>query len=112
MTVRGDTFTPKEYGRRVDVIGLTGGIAAGKSLVADRLAALGATIIDADVLAREAVEPGTEGLAAIVERFGNDVLRADGELNRPALGARVFDDDEALRDLNAIVHPAVARLYH
>lgn len=96
----------------MDVIGLTGGIAAGKSLVADRLAALGATIIDADQLAREAVAPGTDGLAAIAERFGREVVRPDGSLDRPALGARVFGDEAALRDLNAIVHPEVGRLYH
>lgn len=96
----------------MDVIGLTGGIAAGKSLVADRLAALGAIIIDADLLAREAVEPGSDGLAAVVERFGASVLQADGSLDRAALGARVFGDEHALRDLNAIVHPEVARLYH
>ncbi len=96
----------------MDVIGLTGGIAAGKSLVADRLAALGATIIDADVLAREAVEPGSPGLAAVVERFGTAIVRADGSLDRAALGALIFDDELARRDLNAIVHPEVARLYH
>lgn len=94
-------------------MGLTGGIASGKSAVADRLADLGAVIIDADLLAREVVEPGTSGLAAIVERFGPDVLRPDGSLDRPALGALVFADDQARRDLEAIVHPAVrARAVH
>lgn len=89
------------------LIGLTGGIASGKSAVAERLAELGAVIVDADVLAREVVDPGTPGLAAIERRFGPDVLRTDGRLDRAALGAIVFDDPEARRDLEAIVHPAV-----
>lgn len=94
------------------LVGLTGGIASGKSAVADRLAELGAVLIDADVLAREVVEPGTPGLDAIVARFGAGVLRpaADGgpsQLDRPALGAIVFADPDARRDLEAIVHPAV-----
>ena len=88
--------------------GLTGGIASGKSVVADELGARGAVIIDADVLAREVVEPGTPGLAAIVERFGDDVL-LDGRLDRKALGDIVFADESARRDLEAIVHPAVRR---
>ena len=87
-------------------VGLTGGIASGKSLVADELAARGAVIIDADVLAREVVEPGTEGLAAIVERFGEGVLQS-GRLDRATLGHIVFADPEARRDLERIVHPAV-----
>lgn len=95
----------------MDVIGLTGGIAAGKSAIAARLAALGAVVIDADQLAREAVAPGSPGLAAIRERFGDDVLGPDGALDRPALGARVFSDPEARIALNAIVHPEVRRLY-
>lgn len=89
------------------LIGLTGGIASGKSAVADRLAELGAVIIDADVLAREVVAPGTPGLAAITQRFGPEVLQPDGTLNRPALGAVIFADEGARRDLEAIVHPAV-----
>ncbi len=89
-------------------VGLTGGIAAGKSVVADELAARGAVIIDADLLAREVVEPGTPGLAAIIERFGPDVIR-DGRLDRGALGRIVFADEAARRDLEAIVHPAVRR---
>ena len=89
-------------------VGLTGGIASGKSVVADELGARGAVIIDADVLAREVVEPGTPGLAAIVERFGDDVL-LDGRLDRKALGEIVFADESARRDLEAIVHPAVRR---
>jgi dephospho-CoA kinase len=91
------------------LIGLTGGIASGKSLVSARLAELGATIVDADVLAREVVEPGTEGLAAIAEHFGPAVISADGTLNRPALGAIIFADAEQREKLNAITHPAVWR---
>jgi dephospho-CoA kinase len=87
-------------------VGLTGGIASGKSLVAAELAARGAVIIDADVLARDVVEPGTPGLAAIVERFGTDVL-ADGRLDRTRLAEIVFADPVARRDLEQIVHPAV-----
>lgn len=95
----------------MDVVGLTGGIAAGKSTVARRLAEHGAVIIDADALARQAVEPGSPGLAQIVEHFGPDVLAADGSLDRPALGRRVFADEEARQILNGIVHPEVRRLY-
>ena len=91
------------------LIGLTGGIASGKSLVSGRLAELGATIVDADVLAREVVEPGTPGLAAIAEHFGSSVLNEDGTLNRPALGAIIFADPEQREKLNAITHPAVWR---
>ncbi|HZK59150.1 MAG TPA: dephospho-CoA kinase [Cryobacterium sp.] len=92
------------------VIGLTGGIASGKSTVARRLAWHGAVHIDADHLARVAVEPGTDALAQIRETFGEDVLNADGSLNRAALGALVFGDPAALAQLNAIVHPAVRQL--
>jgi dephospho-CoA kinase len=95
---------------RVFVTGLTGGIAAGKTVVASRLAELGAAHIDADKLAREVVEPGTPGLAAIAERFGPGVVRADGSLDRPALGAIVFSDPEARKALEAITHPAVQAL--
>jgi dephospho-CoA kinase len=94
----------------VYVIGLTGGIASGKSTVARRLAWHGAVHIDADHLARVAVEPGTDALAQIRETFGDDVLNADGSLNRAALGALVFGEPAALAQLNAIVHPAVRRL--
>jgi dephospho-CoA kinase len=87
-------------------IGLTGGIASGKSLVAADLAARGAVIIDADVLAREVVEPGTPGLAAIIERFGPQLL-TDGQLNRARLAEIVFADPAARRELERIVHPAV-----
>lgn len=88
-------------------IGLTGGIASGKSTVASELARLGAHVIDADVLAREVVAPGTEGFAAVVDRFGPTVLRPDGSLDRARLGRIVFSDAAARRDLEAIVHPAV-----
>jgi len=87
-------------------VGLTGGIASGKSSVAEQLAARGAVVVDADVLAREVVEPGTPGLAAVVDRFGEEVL-TDGRLDRPRLGALVFSDAGARRDLERIVHPAV-----
>jgi dephospho-CoA kinase len=89
-------------------IGLTGGIGAGKSTVAGRLRELGATIIDADLLAREVVEPGTPGLAAVVEAFGSGVLLDDGRLDRPALGRIIFADDEQRLRLNAILHPLIA----
>jgi len=88
-------------------VGLTGGIASGKTAVSDALGELGALVIDADVLARQVVDPGTPGLAAVVERFGTDVLTDDGRLNREALGRVVFADPGARRDLEAIVHPAV-----
>jgi dephospho-CoA kinase len=89
------------------LIGLTGGIASGKSTVADLLGQRGAVLIDADRLAREVVEPGTRGLAAVVERFGAGVLLPDGSLDRAALGRMVFADPDARRDLEAIIHPAV-----
>lgn len=88
-------------------VGLTGGIGSGKSEVARLLAARGAVVIDADVLAREVVAPGTDGLAAVVEEFGESVLGPDGSLDRAALGARVFGDDDARRRLEAIIHPRV-----
>ena len=94
----------------MQLIGLTGGIAAGKTVVADRLAELGAVRIDADRLAREVVEPGTPALAEIARRFGPDVIAPDGSLDRPALGAVVFQDPDARRDLEAITHPAVRAL--
>lgn len=88
-------------------VGLTGGIAAGKSVVSGRLAELGARVIDHDVLAREVVADGTPGLAAIVDAFGLEVLDALGSLDRQALGRRVFADPEALATVNAIIHPLV-----
>jgi dephospho-CoA kinase len=91
-------------------IGLTGGIAAGKSVAAERLAQHGAVVIDHDLLAREAVRPGSTGLEAVVEAFGPEVLAADGSLDRPALGRIVFADAEARERLDGIVHPVIRRL--
>ncbi|MGW5937419.1 dephospho-CoA kinase [Streptomyces celluloflavus] len=88
-------------------VGLTGGIGAGKSEVSRLLASYGAVIVDADRIAREVVEPGTPGLAAVVEEFGAGVLASDGTLDRPKLGGIVFADPERLKALNAIVHPLV-----
>ena len=88
-------------------IGLTGGIGSGKSTVSALLAARGAVVIDADRIAREVVEPGTPGLAAVVDAFGEQVLQDDGSLDRPALAAVVFADPEARRKLDGIVHPLV-----
>lgn len=88
-------------------IGLTGGIASGKSTVARELERLGAHIIDADVLARDVVALGTPGLREVVARFGAGVLASDGSLDRAALGRIVFSDDRARADLNAIIHPRV-----
>lgn len=89
-------------------VGLTGGIGSGKSTVAGLLASYGAVVVDADVLAREALATGTPGLARVVEEFGTGVLGADGSLDRPRLAALVFGDPERLAALNAIVHPYVA----
>jgi dephospho-CoA kinase len=89
------------------VVGLTGGIGSGKSTVGQLLVARGAAVVDADVLAREAVAPGTPGLAAVVSRFGPGVLAADGSLDRRTMADVVFSDRVALDDLNAIVHPPV-----
>jgi dephospho-CoA kinase len=88
-------------------VGLTGGIASGKSTVSRMLADLGAVVVDADQLAREVVAAGTPGLAAVVEAFGPAVLTPAGDLDRPALGAIVFADPERRRTLEAIVHPLV-----
>jgi dephospho-CoA kinase len=93
----------------VQLIGLTGGIASGKSTVARRLAERGAVAVDADQIAREVVEPGTPALAEIAETFGAGVLNPDGSLNRAALGAIVFSDESSRLRLNAITHPAVLR---
>lgn len=90
-------------------IGLTGGIGAGKSTVSATFAECGAVIVDGDVIAREVVEPGTEGLASLVDEFGREILLPDGALNRPALAARAFVDEQQRARLNAIVHPLVAR---
>jgi len=88
-------------------VGLTGGVASGKSTVSAILGELGAVVIDADLLAREAVAPGTDGLAAVVAAFGEGVLAADGSLDRPAVGAIVFADQEQRRTLEGIIHPRV-----
>lgn len=89
-------------------LGLTGGIGSGKSTVAAHLRGCGALVVDADAISREVVQPGTAGLAAVTERFGADVLAADGSLDRAALSRIVFSDDRAREDLEAIVHPLVA----
>lgn len=89
------------------LVGLTGGIGSGKSTVADLLAARGADVIDADAIAREVLEPGTEGLDEVVDRFGREVLDDEGQLRRHRLAAIVFGDEDARADLNAIVHPRV-----
>ena len=89
------------------LIGLTGGIASGKSTVASRLVEHGAVLVDADVLAREVLEPGTPGLAEVERVFGASVIATDGSLNRPALGAIIFADSAKREALNAITHPAI-----
>jgi dephospho-CoA kinase len=93
------------------LVGLTGGIGSGKSTVARLLGERGAVVFDADLLAREAVEPGTPGHAAVIERFGADVLAPGGALDREALASIVFADPSARRDLEQIVHPEVRRLF-
>jgi dephospho-CoA kinase len=90
-------------------IALTGGIATGKTYVASRLREAGVPVIDADVLAREVVAPGTPGLDAVIQRFGGAILTSEGTLNRARLGEIVFRDESARKDLEAIVHPAVRR---
>ena len=93
------------------LVGLTGGIGSGKSTVARMLEKRGAVVFDADVLAREVVEPRTPGYAAVIERFGANVLAPGGELDREALASIVFADPAARRDLEAIVHPEVRRRF-
>src|SRR5438128_3924229 len=93
------------------LVGLTGGIGAGKSTVARMLAGRGAVVIDADDLARRAIDPGTPGFDAVVKAFGPEALTSDGEIDRNRLAALVFADEEARRKLEAIVHPEVARLF-
>ena len=92
------------------LIALTGGIGSGKTTVASRWVALGAHEIDADVLAREVVEPGTEGLAAVVARFGEQVLEPDGSLNRSALASVAFASGDSRKDLGALLHPRIQTL--
>lgn len=93
-------------------VGLTGGIGAGKSEVSRLLVECGAVLIDSDRIAREVVEPGTPGLAAVVDAFGEEILTADGSLDRPKLGSIVFADPEKLAVLNSIVHPLVGARSH
>ena len=90
------------------MVGLTGGIGAGKSTVARMLALRGAIVIDADAIARQVVEPGTPTLAKLAERFGADIIMADGSLDRAGLAARAFVSADARKDLEAITHPAIA----
>jgi len=92
------------------ILGVTGGIASGKSTVVALLADLGAQVVSADQLSRDLVEPGKPALAALVTRFGETILNSDGTLDRKGLGERVFADPEARRDLEAILHPAIAKL--
>lgn len=94
------------------VVALTGGIAAGKSAVTRRFAALGVPVHDADVAAREVVAPGSEGLAAVVAAFGDEMLDAEGRLDRPAMRRRVFADPAARRTLEGIIHPRVRQWLH
>ena len=89
------------------LVGLTGGIGSGKSTVAEMLAARGAWIVDADAVAREVVEPGTEALGKLVQRFGPSILDADGRLDRAALARLAFADEQSRKDLEAITHPAI-----
>lgn len=93
--------------RRVRVIGLTGGIGSGKSTVAKILASLGAAVIDADRVGHDVYAPGTPGWLEVKRRFGDDVIAADGQVDRRRLGAIVFADPSALSDLNSIVHPRI-----
>ena len=92
-------------------VGLTGGVASGKSTVSAMLAELGAVVIDADALAREVVQAGTPGFDRVVAEFGPEIVGADGQLDRPALGHLVFADDAARKRLEAIVHPLVFERY-
>jgi dephospho-CoA kinase len=94
---------------RVTHVGLTGGIGSGKSAVLRLLAERGAVVVDADAIAREVVEPGTDGLQAVVDEFGDEVLGADGELDRAALAALVFSNAVSLARLESIIHPRVKR---
>ena len=88
-------------------VGLTGGIGAGKSTVAEQLVARGAVLIDADLVSREVVAPGGPAYQAMIDRFGDGILDAEGRIDRPAVAALVFGDPDALADLNAITHPAI-----
>src|SRR5690349_7454436 len=87
---------------------LTGGIGSGKSTVADGLAQRGAIVVEADAIGRQILEPGDLAYQSVVDRFGPNVVRADGSINRPALAAAVFNDPDALSDLNRLTHPVIA----
>jgi len=91
------------------VVGLTGGIGSGKTAVSDRFKAKGITVVDADVVAREVVEPGTPALQQIAEHFGNDILQTDGTLNRAALRTRVFKDEAERKWLEQLTHPLIGQ---
>ncbi len=95
-------------GRPVLTVGLTGGIGSGKSAVSALLATQGAAVVDADLVARDVVAPGTPGMAAVIAAFGPQLLLSDGSLDRSALGGLVFADDGARKRLNGIVHPLIA----
>lgn len=101
----------QEMKNKSTVIGLTGGIACGKSMISAYLAQKGIPVIDGDLVARQIVEPGTKGLAQIVDTFGAEYLHADGTLNRAMLGNRVFADKEALQQLNAITKPLLLEAF-
>lgn len=92
------------------LIGLTGGIGSGKTTVANRWVELGAKEIDADLLAREVVEPGSAGLQAVAARFGQDLVQSDGSLNRKLLASRAFESESSRKDLEAILHPLIQQL--
>jgi dephospho-CoA kinase len=94
------------------LVGLTGGIGSGKSTVSRMFADRGAVIVDADDLARRAVEPGTPGLQKVIDAFGSDVLKPDGSLDREAVAAKVFADPDKRKLLESVTHPEVFRLYH
>src|SRR5690606_31207379 len=104
--------SPHNRGMSDFIVGLTGGVASGKSAVARRFEARGVFVADADVAAREAVAVGSEGLAEVVAAFGAEVLGADGALDRAAMRRRIFDDDEARVRLEAIIHPRVRAALH
>lgn len=91
-------------------IALTGGIASGKTAVSDRFAAMGGAVVDTDVIAREVVAPGSEGLTAVTAEFGPDILRSDGQLDRRVLRERIFNDPEARQALEAITHPRIRQV--
>jgi len=103
----GSILEPPAYAAAVLLVGLTGGIGAGKSTVADLLALHGGVVVDADLVARAVVEPGTPALTQLAERFGSDILGPDGSLDRTALAAVAFADETSRKDLEAITHPAI-----